>query len=124
MKHRFSLAVIFVCLLVPAVAPADTAQRPIQLADILAWKRIQSPVVSNDGAWFAYRVSPAEGNSEVVIRNLKSGKDLRFPIGELPRVDAPAGPPQAAAAVRDVAISGDGKFAAFLAYPTDKEAKG
>jgi hypothetical protein len=33
------------------------AQKPIQLADILSWKRIQAPAVSNDGEWLAYRVS-------------------------------------------------------------------
>src|ERR1035441_10377984 len=58
------------------------AQKPIQLADILSWKRIQAPAVSNDGEWLAYRVSPAEGDAEVVIRNLKTGKELRFPIGD------------------------------------------
>jgi len=120
MKLRQLLALfVFAGLL----ALADTAQRPIQLADILAWKRIQSQSVSNDGAWFVYRISPAEGNSEVVIRNLKDGKEQHFPIGEIPRVDPPAGPPAPMAAARDLAISDDGKYAAFLAYPTAKEAK-
>jgi dipeptidyl aminopeptidase/acylaminoacyl peptidase len=106
------------------LASADTTQRPIQLNDILAWKRIQSQAVSNDGTWFAYRISPAEGNSEVVIRNLKDGKEQRFAIGEIPRVDPPAGaPPAPMAPAHDLAISDDGKFAAFLAYPTAKEAK-
>ncbi len=106
-----------------ALAPADTTQRPIQLNDILAWKRIQSQSVSPDGNWFAYRISPAEGNSEVVIRNLKDGKDQHFPIGELPQPAIPAGPPVPILAARDLAISEDGKYAAFLAYPTAKEAK-
>ena len=87
MKMRFSLALIFAAA---AFGPlqADQAQRPMQLADILAWKRIQTPVVSNDGAWFVYKVTPGDGNSEVVIRSLKDGKETRFAIGELPR---PAG---------------------------------
>ncbi len=106
------------------LAPADTAQRPIQLNDILAWKRILSPSVSPDGNWFAYRVSPAEGESEVVIRNLKDGKDQHFAIGEIPAAPIPAGPPVFVAAPRDLALSDDGKYAAFLAYPTAKEAKG
>ena len=37
------------------------AQKPIQLPDILAWKRIQTPAVANNGEWFAYRIAPAEG---------------------------------------------------------------
>ena len=106
------------------LATADTAQKPIQLNDILAWKRIVSQSISSDGNWFAYRVSPAEGNSEVVIRNLKDGKEQHFPIGEIPRVDPPAGaPPAPIPPGRDLAISDDGKWAAFLAYPTAKESK-
>lgn len=119
-RHLFTL-IAFTSLL----ASADTAQRPIQLTDILAWKRIQAQSVSNDGTWFAYRVSPAEGNSEVVIRNLKDGKDQHFPIGELPRADgAAAGPPAGFGPARDLMISDDGNWVAFLAYPTAKEAKG
>jgi dipeptidyl aminopeptidase/acylaminoacyl peptidase len=121
MKHCRLLAIF---VLAAASSFADTAQRPIQLADILAWKRIQSASISTDGNWFAYRISPAEGNSEVVLRNLKDGKEQRFAIGEIPRADAPAGgPPGLAAAPRDLAISDDGKWAAFLAYPTEKEGK-
>lgn len=122
MKYHSLVALsVFTSLL----TAADTAaQRPIQLTDIIAWKRIQAASISNDGAWFAYRLSPAEGNSEVVIRNLKDNKDLRFPIGELPRVEGLAGPPVPVVAARDLVISDDGKWAAFLAYPTAKEAKG
>jgi dienelactone hydrolase len=116
---RFLAIFVFAAML----APADTAQKPIQLNDILAWKRIVSPSVSPDGIWFAFRVSPAEGNSEVVIRNLKDGKDQHFPIGEIPQSAAPAGGPPVMMAARDLAISDDGKYAAFLAYPSAKEAK-
>jgi dipeptidyl aminopeptidase/acylaminoacyl peptidase len=118
--HPLLAVFVFVGIL----APADTAPRPIQLADILAWKRIQAQSLSADGAWFAYRVSPAEGNSEVVIRNLKDGKDQHFPVGEIPRIDPPAGaPPAPEVPGRDLALSDDGKYAAFLAYPSANEAK-
>lgn len=106
------------------LAPADTTQRPIQLNDILAWKRVLSQTVSPDGNWFAYRVSPAEGDSEVIIHNLKDGNDQHFAIGEIPAPPIPNGPPVPVAAPRDLAVSEDGKYAAFLAYPTAKEAKG
>ena len=120
------LRVITASLLISA--GLSSGQKPIQLADILAWKRIQNPVVSNNGEWFAYRIGPAEGDAEVVIRNLKSGKELRFPIGDpvasAPAPDAggpPAGPPPAA--VGQLAISGDSRWAAFQSWPGTKEAK-
>jgi dipeptidyl aminopeptidase/acylaminoacyl peptidase len=121
MKTRVFLATI---LATAAFGPlrAEDAQRPMQLSDILAWKRIQTSVVSNDGGWFAYKLSPNDGNAEVVIRNLKDGKETRFAIGELPRpvgFGPPAGPPPPP----DLAISDDSKWAAFLQYPSAKEAK-
>lgn len=128
MKIRVVLAPIFlVSLMVPARADEGN-QRAIQLPDILAWKRIQTPVVSGDGQWLAYKLTPGEGDSEVVIRNLKSGKEQRFSIGELPRADENAGGGGggrggAAGAPRDLAISEDSKFAAFLVYPAAKEAR-
>jgi len=124
MKQRVLLAVLFAaaCFLPLRSATEGSAPRSIQLPDILAWKRIQSPMVTNDGQWFAYKLVANEGNSEVVLRNLKDGAEQRYPIGELPRVDLPPGalivPPP-----RDLALSDDSKWAAFLVYPTAKEAK-
>ena len=106
------------------------AQKPIQLADILSWKRIQTPAVSNNGEWFAYRIAPAEGDAEVVIRNLKSGKELRFPIGDAgaaaPAPTAgglPVAPPSGAGGSLASRLSGDSRWAAFQTYPNTKDAK-
>jgi len=116
MKHRLLLALV----LAGFIRAED--QKVIQLADILAWKRIVSPNISGDGRWFAYKLQPNEGNSEVVIRSLADGKEMRFPIGEQPRIEpnfaAPPPPPP-----RDLQISEDSKWAAFLVYPAQKEAK-
>src|SRR5258706_2043652 len=126
MKHSAALATIFAFLsFAPLPAANEGSQKPIQLPDILAWKRIASPQLSSDGAWFAYRLSPSEGDSDVIVRNLKDGKQQKFGIGELPAAGA-AGPPPGLAGLfpaRDLAISDDGKWVAFLAYPTAKEAK-
>jgi dienelactone hydrolase len=106
------------------------SQRPLQLNDILAWKRIQAPTVSNNGEWFAYRVAPAEGDAEVMVRDLKTGKDQHFPIGD-PSSTAPpptALPPApevlaAMATGANLAISADSRWLAFQIYPNQKEAK-
>ena len=124
MKYRALVAIAFFTSLLAVADTPPTGPKPLQLADIIAWKRIQAASISNDGNWFAYRVSPAEGDSEVVIRNLKDGKDQHFPVGELPRAEGNGGPPQPMAAPRELAISDDGKWAAFVAYPTAKEARG
>jgi dipeptidyl aminopeptidase/acylaminoacyl peptidase len=112
---------IFVSLFCAGSLIADTAPRAIQLTDIYGWKRIQSPVVSNDGTWFVYRLSPNEGDSEVVIRNLKDGKETRFAIGEppVPRQQGPFVPqgPQG------LEISEDSKWVFITMFPRAADAR-
>lgn len=96
------------CLLPVFSLFADGAPRPIETRDILSWKRIHSATVSPNGSWFAYRLSPNEGDSELVWRNLKDGKELRYLICEA----APA--PQA----KGLSFSANGRYCAFDASPT------
>ncbi len=95
-------------------------QMPLKLADILAWKRIQTPQVSHDGKWFAYKLAPNDGESEVVLHNLSTGADLRFSIGELPRPEGFGPPPPPP---HDLVFSDDSKWLALQVYPTGKEGK-
>ena len=85
------------------------APRPIDILDILAWKSISSTALSTDGQWFAYRLSPMEGDGEVIIRQTKGAKEYKFPAGE-----TRFGP---------VSFSEDAKYCAFMVYPNAKEAK-
>ncbi|HOW86737.1 MAG TPA: prolyl oligopeptidase family serine peptidase [Candidatus Aminicenantes bacterium] len=96
-----------------AAQDKPAAPRPIALQDILAWKSIGAAELSPDGAWFMYRLSPLEGESEVVIRQVAGTREYRFPIGEAPRYGAGPRP----------GFSADSGWAAFLAYPGSKEAK-
>jgi dipeptidyl aminopeptidase/acylaminoacyl peptidase len=95
-------------------------------ADILDWKTIGPAALSADGKWLAYRFSPVQGDSEVIVRATEGDRTLRFPMGEIPPAQpgAPPGPPPGAAPTpaSAVAFSDDGRFVAFTAYPTRKEA--
>ncbi len=88
-KFRFALPFLFCILLALPAIPFQAGKtspgtpRPIELTDIQAWKSISSPTLSNDGQWFAYRIDPREGDGEVVVRNTKSAKELRFPAGSI-----------------------------------------
>src|SRR6202789_2980095 len=128
MQRRFFLPLAVFLALAPRPAAAD-GQRPLAISDMLAWKRIQAPSVSPNGEWVAYRLGAAEGNAVVVITNLKSAKELLFPIGD-PAASAPApaatpGPAAAPAAPggADLSISFDSRWVAFHAYPTTEQAK-
>lgn len=97
----------------PPVPAAPTGLRPIGLQDILAWKAIGSAELSPDGSWFMYKLSPLEGESEVIIRAVAGSKEYRFPIGEAPRYGSGT----------RTGFSADSKWAAFLSYPGSKEMK-
>jgi dipeptidyl aminopeptidase/acylaminoacyl peptidase len=119
MKKNIKIGIFLWVLLLLNTAVAQTAkealkpQRPIELADIMNWKRVQSPKASHDGQWFAYRLAPGEGDSEVVIRRTSDNKELKFPAGEI----------QGSPVASIIAFSEDSKWLAFTTYPTAKETK-
>jgi dipeptidyl aminopeptidase/acylaminoacyl peptidase len=133
-KNRIVLTVLLLALMLTpalqfkvsgqAAQEAPKAQRPIELPDILAWKRVASPTVSDDGQWFAHKLTPVEGDSELILRRLSDGKEWRFPVGESQGFGGggggfiPGGPVS-----RDIAFSEDSKWFAFTISPTAKEAK-
>ena len=82
--------------------------RPIALQDILEWKRIVGATLSDDGSWFAYRLAPTEGDSELVVRSTVDDTEHRFPVGEN------GGP---------IAFSDDSRWLAFTVSPTVDEGK-
>ncbi len=89
-------------------APED--KRPIELADIMAWRHVNAWALSDDGVWFAYHIGPTEGDGEFVFRQTQSDREFRFPAGEV--AGRPAAP----------TFSREAKFGAFTIYPTHAEA--
>src|SRR5690349_21007339 len=95
-------------LLAAALAPAAGAQKAVSTnaipgangaanagavkqpdpPDLAFWKNIRFTTLSNDGKWFAYQLTPNEGDAEVIVRPTANGEERRFAIGEPP---APTG---------------------------------
>jgi acetyl esterase/lipase len=126
-RHRsgVSLFLTLLCLLHVASFTAVAQQRAIGLEDIVAWKSINTNVLSDDGVWFAYRLAPSEGDSEVIIRQTRGDKQYKFTIGEQPAQGGGGGGPNnpnAGAAGAAIAFSSDAKFVAFTVYPSRAEA--
>jgi dipeptidyl aminopeptidase/acylaminoacyl peptidase len=130
--------VIVIAVLLPGSIPARSApatprsapavKRPLSHHDYDAWRDIGGPVLSRDGRVLAYSYMPQDGDGEIVIRMLKTGKERRVPVGDIP---APGGnsddetggdePPP----VRNVrvAITSDGAFVVATSFPTKAEAE-
>jgi hypothetical protein len=97
-------------------------KRPLTHADFDSWRHIQNQQLSNDGHYLAYALFPQEGDGELIVRDLKTGKDKHQPIGELPPPppvnfanpqpeDAP--PPVTGMAIK---FSSDSKFLVFATF--------
>jgi dipeptidyl aminopeptidase/acylaminoacyl peptidase len=97
------------------------APRPMDPIDILDWKSIGPAAISDDGKWLAYRYSPIQGDTSIVVRATSGDKEYTFGAGELPAASGPA--PNAEAIRGMLAFSSDSKWAAFLTYPVRKEAE-
>ena len=98
--------------------PPASAGRQLTLDDLLTWKSIRTPALSNDGKWFAYVLGPNEGDAEVVVRATSAGaKETRFPIGDQGGAAAGGGR-GGAGGVASPSFSGNNKWAACLEYPS------
>ena len=118
----------------PAAAPAPAAPAPatspagkktIGIEEITAWKNIGATSLSNNGEWFAYRVAPQEGDAELVVKNIATGKETKFPLGEV-GAPAPAAAPAGPVVIlggASLAFSDDSKWIAFNTSPARAEAQ-
>lgn len=101
-----------------SAAPTPSIARPIDFADAALWKGINAATLSERGDWFAYRLSPQEGDSSVIIRQTNGAKEYKFSIGEVIGGGGVPGADNGAA----LAISSDSKYAAFTLFPSHSEA--
>ncbi len=98
--------------------PPPAAGRQLTLNDLLTWKSVRSPQLSNDGKWIAYILAPNEGDAEVVARGTAAdAKEMRFSIGDATPVAAGARA-VGAAVPQNIAISGNSRWVAFIVNPS------
>ena len=109
---------------------AQSAKRPLNHHDYDGWRAIVGQKLSPDGKWLAYGLFPQEGDGEVVIRSLVTGKEQREPGGARPQPAPATGaeegpPPEARGAV--ITFSADSRTVVFSTFPskadTDKAKK-
>jgi dienelactone hydrolase len=119
-------AVTAAVLLLGEVAPAQQkgGKRPLTHSDYDGWKAIQGAQISADGRFVAYTLTPQEGDAELVVKDLQTGKEFRHGRGATPAAGAavkglptPEGPATGARVV----FTGDIKFVVFSIAPTKAE---
>jgi dipeptidyl aminopeptidase/acylaminoacyl peptidase len=70
---------------------AQIPKRPLNHRDYDGWRSIHSQALSRDGKFLAYGLFPEEGDGELVVRNLATGKELRENAGATPPAPEPTG---------------------------------
>ncbi len=117
---KYLVTVILTAALAGSALSQD--KRPLTHDDYDSWKRIEGQQISWDGKWVLYREVPGEGDGELVVREIATGREHRHPIGyEEPPRPTPTGepPPPVTSAV----LTADSAFAVFLINPTLAETK-
>lgn len=101
-RKKWSGLVVIVLVLF-ALAQAQTGKKPIGYDVYDSWKSIQGTKLSGDGRWLVYSLAPGEGDPELVVLDLQSGKESRFPRG------------------REAVISADDRFVVYTIVPPKAE---
>ncbi len=86
-KKTFGISLTFVFLLgiilTPSLAEA-LRKKALIFQDIMKFREIHRPIISEDGVWVAYNAQPDRGDGEVIIHDLKRGKVFSVERGDNP----------------------------------------
>lgn len=115
-----------------AVVAQQPAKRPLTHHDYDGWRVIQNQTLSHDGKFLAYALFPQEGDGELLVRDLTTGKERREAIGALPpapdntNFETPAAETTVARGIQ-LAFSADNHYLISTHFPskadTDKAKK-
>jgi dipeptidyl aminopeptidase/acylaminoacyl peptidase len=121
--HR--LSPVALATLLALSASAETVKRPINHHDYDSWRSIAGQKLTNDGKFLAYGLFPQDGDGEIVIRNLVTGQETRFPAGMRPTPTPAATPEEEPAAPQrgaTIEFSADSRNVVFNTFPSKAEA--
>jgi dipeptidyl aminopeptidase/acylaminoacyl peptidase len=114
-----------VAIVLAATAIAQqTSRRPLTHADYDSWRSIQGQRLSRDGRFLAYVLAPQDGDGEIVVRELASGKEYRHPRGAQPVNVLPPptpGVPQPPQQTPAPVFTADSRFVIFQIQPSKAE---
>jgi dipeptidyl aminopeptidase/acylaminoacyl peptidase len=75
---------LFFSLILAVSAEATEQKKPLTLQDIMKFKHIRNPVISEDGGWIAYGTQPDRGDGDASIHSLETNKVYTVERGTRP----------------------------------------
>ena len=128
LRKHLTACVVACALAITAIAQ-QSAKRPLTHADYDAWRSIQGQRLSRDGRFLAYVLAPQDGDGELVVRDLASGKEHRHPRGAQPVNATPSTtpgvppPPQQQQSSSAPVFTADSRFVIFQIQPAKADAE-
>ncbi len=93
MNRKFSGAaqIFLICILMLIFIPFGVSsegggKKILTFEDVMKFKEIHDPVISEDGWWIAYTAQPDRGDGEAVIHGLKDGSRFVVERGSRPQI--------------------------------------
>jgi len=84
---RTALIVVAALLALPVAAVlAGEEKRPLSLQDVMKFRQIRAPVISEDGAWIACEIKPNRGDGVVEVHAVNEGIKYIIERGSRPRI--------------------------------------
>ncbi|MBS1835189.1 MAG: hypothetical protein JST65_20890, partial [Acidobacteria bacterium] len=124
---RGGFLALFLVAEIATFAQAASTKRPISHNDYDGWRNISSQVLSRDGKWLAYGFMPQDGDGDMIVREIATGKEYKVPAGALPPPPLPnpeanpdEEPPRRNLTIR---FTSDGQYVVTNTFPTKAEAK-
>jgi len=78
------LIACFLILTASSVYTVADQKKALTYQDIMRFKEVRNPVISENGLWVAYATQPDRGDGKVIVRGVKNGKEYLVERGSRP----------------------------------------
>ena len=89
LKQRTKIAFLFLlctCVLALGFSGENQIKKALTYKDMMQFKHIRNPAISEDGVFLAYGLQPDRGDGEARIHNIKDDKVFSIERGSAPKI--------------------------------------
>ncbi len=85
-SRLFLFVLLFLGVFLISFSSQPGQKKVLTFQDIMRFKEIHDPVISEDGLWLAYNAQPDRGDGEVAVHGLRNGAEFIVERGSRPRI--------------------------------------
>lgn len=76
--------IVSLCVCIAPLLSLAQSKKPLDHSVYDDWQSIGVKIISNNGQWVAYTITPQEGDATLVVRNLRNNEEIAVPRGASP----------------------------------------